>query len=307
MGRFAPSPTGRMHAGNIYSSLVAWLIAKNQGGEVLLRIEDLDKERSRQEYIDQVMRDYERFGLFWDKGPTYQSNRDDAYENAFSLLSSKCGTYPCYCSRADLKAASAPHLGEKHVYAGTCRNLTSQQQYEKSLLKAPSYRVCVPSQSISFCDLLQGEFSQELSTECGDFLIRRADGLFAYQLAVVVDDAASGVTSVVRGYDLITSTPQQIFLQRMLGFEMPDYAHVPLLVNKQGKRLSKRDKDASLDQMLEEYKTPEAILGHIAYVGKLLEREEPLTPSEILDVFNASDYVARIKEEVGLLSPIVWS
>ena len=307
VGRFAPSPTGRMHAGNIYSSLMAWLIAKSQGGEVVLRIEDLDKDRSKQEFIDQVMFDYEMLGLTWDTGPFYQNNRNEAYQKAYCLLEARCGVYPCYCSRSDLKsAASAPHLGEKNVYTGTCRNLSNEQRAKKALTKDPSYRLIVPDEEIVFQDLIQGTYGQNLASECGDFLIRRADGMFAYQLAVTVDDAEQGVNSIVRGYDLITSTPQQIFLLNMMGKSAPQYAHVPLIVNEQGRRLSKRDKDASLDQMLATYKTPEALLGHIAYVGKITPEDEAISPLELLQVFSMEQYVSRILDEVGILQPITW-
>lgn len=307
MGRFAPSPTGRMHAGNIYASLVAWLIAKSQGGKMILRIEDLDRDRSKEDYISQVMRDYEMLGFTWDEGPYYQHNRDEAYEQAYRKLEAECGVYPCFCSRSDLKAAaSAPHLGEKWVYAGTCKHLTEEERAVKSLDKNPSYRLIVPDETYSFVDQVQGAFSQNLAYECGDFLIRRADGMFAYQLAVTVDDGAQGVNSVVRGYDLITSSPQQMFILEKLGYPAPTYAHVPLLVNQQGKRLSKRDKDASIDLMLETFGTVEALMGHIAYVGKIIEREEAVTPSDLLECFDIKKYAHRVMDEVGRLEPIIW-
>ena len=308
VGRFAPSPTGRMHAGNIYASLVCWLIAKSQGGSITLRIEDLDRDRSRSEYAQQIMRDYEMLGLTWDNGPYYQHNRDTAYLEAFKKLQRSCGVYPCFCSRADLKAlSSAPHLGEKSVYPGICRNLSMQQRAEKALYKNPSYRVIVPSEEIAFTDGIQGEFSQNLATQCGDFLIRRADGMFAYQLAVTVDDAAQGISLVVRGYDLITSTPQQIFILQQLGYPHPTYAHVPLFVNEQGKRLSKRDKSASLEHMLETYGSSAAALGHIAFVGKLTEYNEPATAQDLLSQFSLERYVSRVQDEVGALQPIVFA
>ena len=307
VGRFAPSPTGRMHAGNIYASLLAWLIAKSQNGKIVLRIEDLDRERSRDNFASQVMRDYEMLGLTWDTGPYYQHDRNDAYQRAFDILAQQCGVYPCYCSRADLKAfSSAPHLGEKNVYPGMCRSLTPMQRMQKEKTKNPSYRVIVPNKTIVFDDLIQGRFQQDLATQCGDFLIRRADGMFAYQLAVTVDDAAQGVTSVVRGYDLITSAPQQMFILRQLGFMPPCYAHVPLFVNKQGKRLSKRDKSASLDAMIDTFGSIPALLGHIAYVGKIIERDEPIMPAELLPAFSVARFAQRVRNEVGTLQPIVW-
>ena len=273
---------------------------------MVLRIEDLDRVRSRTEFIDQVQRDYETVGLTWDEGPFFQAHRDEAYEDAFQLLSQRCGTYPCYCSRADLKAASAPHLGEKAVYPGNCRNLSEAQRTEKAQVKTPSQRVLVPARSIAFTDMIQGLFTQDLATECGDFLLKRADGNFAYQLAVVVDDGAQNITSVVRGYDLITSTPQQIFLQQELGLPEPLYAHIPLMVNGEGRRLSKRDKDASLDDLIQRFGTAEAVIGHIAYVGKVIDREEALTTSDLLQSFDLSTYCMRVETEVGKLQPITW-
>ena len=307
VGRFAPSPTGRMHAGNIYASLLAWLIAKSQNGKMVLRIEDLDRDRSRVEFIDRVQADYEMLGLTWDDGPYYQNDREEAYQHAYELLAQRCGVYPCFCSRADLKAAaSAPHLGDKNVYPGTCRNLTPEQQLEKGKEKHPSFRLIVPDKTYAFHDAIQGDFSQNLALQCGDFLIRRADGMFAYQLAVTVDDAAQGVTSVTRGYDLITSSPQQMFLLEQLGHAAPNYAHVPLFVNEQGRRLSKRDKDASLQEMLATYRSSAALLGHIAFIGKVIDADEPATPEELLSSFGLERFAKRVREEIGILQPIVW-
>ncbi|MFR4999028.1 MAG: tRNA glutamyl-Q(34) synthetase GluQRS [Slackia sp.] len=229
-GRFAPSPTGRMHAGNIFAALMAWLVAKSQGGTVVLRIEDLDKERSKPHFIDAVQRDFEALGLFWDEGPYFQHDRDEAYQAAFDELCGRGLVYPCFCTRADLHAASAPHHGEKLVYPGTCRRLSEAQKAKRRQTRPPAYRLIVPDEDFSFRDEIQGEYTQNLERDCGDFLIRRSDGAFAYQLAVVVDDAEQGITSVVRGVDLLCSTPQQIYLQTLLGAEHPAYAHVPLIV-----------------------------------------------------------------------------
>ena len=250
VGRFAPSPTGRMHAGNIFAALMSWLIVKSQDGAIILRIEDLDVERSRSSYADQVCRDFESLGLTWDEGPFYQHDRDEAYQNAYQRLVDSGIVYPCFCTRADLHAASAPHRGEKLVYPGICRNLTAQEVEERSANRKPAYRVRVPHRVYELDDLVQGKYAQELESECGDFIIRRSDGLFAYQLAVVVDDAAQGVNCIVRGMDLLVSTPQQMFLQEQLGFEQCDYAHVPLMVGERDRRLSKRDRDAALDELL---------------------------------------------------------
>lgn len=288
VGRFAPSPTGRMHAGNVYAALVAWLVAKSQGGRIVLRIEDLDRERSKPEYIDAVQRDFEQLELTWDEGPYFQHDREEAYRAAFDELAGRGLVYPCFCTRADLHAASAPHRGEKPVYPGTCRSLSAEERERRSLKRMPAQRLMVPDETVSFVDLVQGSYAQNLATDCGDFLVRRSDGAFAYQLAVVVDDAAQGVNSVVRGVDLLCSTPQQMYLQTLLGLPHPTYAHIPLLVAERNRRLSKRDKDAALDELLARYRTPEAVIGHIAGVTGLAPTCDPATPEQLLATFDVS-------------------
>ena len=302
VGRFAPSPTGRMHAGNIFATLMSWLVVKSQGGRIVLRIEDLDVERSKPEFAEQLMRDLEVLGLTWDDGPYYQQGRDEVYETAFRVLEEKGLVYPCFCSRADLHAASAPHRGEKLVYAGTCRNLSADQVEARSKERRPSWRVRVPDSVYSLDDAVQGHYEQLLSRDCGDFVIRRSDGLFAYQLASVVDDAAQGVNCIGRGTDLLVSTPQQMFLQDVLGLEHCSYVHVPLLVSKLDRRLSKRDRDASLEELSKAYKTPAGVIGHIAFVTGLVDVDEPVTPDELLDSIDINQleqlYVNKIQ--------IVW-
>lgn len=285
VGRFAPSPTGRMHAGNIFASLMAWLVAKSQGGRMVLRIEDLDRQRSKPQFIDGVQRDLEMLGLTWDAGPFFQHDRDEAYQAAFDKLEAQGLVYPCFCTRADLHAASAPHRGEKLVYPGTCRALSEAERARRAAERTPALRLSVPARTFSLDDQVQGAYQQNLAQDCGDFLIRRSDGAFAYQLAVVVDDAAQGITSVVRGVDLLCSTPQQLYLQELLGFEHPAYAHVPLLVAERDRRLSKRDRDASLEELLARFGTPAAIIGHIAWLTGLAETDEPRTPEELLEGF----------------------
>ena len=286
VGRFAPSPTGRMHAGNVFAALVAWLVAKAQGGRIVLRIEDLDRERSKPQFIDAVQRDFELLGLTWDEGPYYQHDRDEAYRAAYQALCDKGLVYPCFCTRADLHAASAPHRGEKPVYPGTCRHLSPEERRRRAEVRTPAARLVVPDETIAFVDQVQGAYEQNLERDCGDFLVRRSDGAFAYQLAVVVDDAQQGVNSVVRGVDLLCSTPQQIHLQRLLGLPQPNYAHVPLIVAERDRRLSKRDHDAALDALLARFKTPAALIGHIAGLTGLAPTEEPATPEELLEVFD---------------------
>ena len=250
VGRFAPSPTGRMHAGNVFAALTAWLVAKSQGGRIVLRIEDLDAERSKPVYIDAVQRDFEALGLTWDEGPYFQHDRTEAYRAAYDELRERGLVYPCFCTRADLHAASAPHRGEKPVYPGTCRHLSDGERAARAQQRMPAQRLIVPDREVAFVDQVQGSYAQNLAADCGDFLVQRSDGAFAYQLAVVVDDAAQGVTSVVRGVDLLCSTPQQLYLQELLGLPHPVYAHIPLLVAERDRRLSKRDRDAALDALL---------------------------------------------------------
>lgn len=286
VGRFAPSPTGRMHAGNVFAALAAWLVAKSQGGKVVLRIEDLDAERSKPAYIEAVQRDFEALGLTWDEGPYFQHGRTEAYRAAFDELAARGLVYPCFCTRADLHAASAPHRGEKPVYPGTCRGLSAAERASRALERTPAQRLRVSHEEVAFTDQVQGPYAQNLAQDCGDFLVRRSDGAFAYQLAVVVDDAEQGVSSVVRGVDLLCSTPQQIHLQSLLGLPHPDYAHVPLLVAERDRRLSKRDRDAALDALLARFKTPAAVIGHIAGLTGLAPTCDPATPEELLATFD---------------------
>lgn len=290
-----------MHAGNIYSALCAWLVSKSQGGRIVLRIEDLDRARSRASYADQAMRDFEMLGLTWDSGPVYQSEREEAYRESFARLEQLGLTYPCFCTRADLNAQSAPHEGDasRRVYGGACRRLTAAQRATKARERAregraAAVRVAVPDERVAFCDLIQGGVEQRLPSDCGDFVVRRADGGFAYQLAVVVDDAAAGVTSVVRGCDLLEVTPQQIYLHEALGLRTPDYAHIPLLCAPDGRRLAKRDRDAELGTLMARCGSPEAVLGHIAYIGRLCEEDVPVTADELLAAFSLEGFCERV-------------
>ena len=301
VGRFAPSPTGRMHAGNVFAALCAWLVARSQGGEVVLRVEDLDRERSKPGFVDEVQRDFERLGLTWDRGPYFQHDRDEAYQAALDSLAERGLLYPCYCTRADLHAASAPHRGEKPVYPGTCRGLDAAGRAEREAAgRRAATRLRVPGETVAFRDLVQGDYAQDLARECGDFLVRRSDGAFAYQLAVVVDDAAQGVTSVVRGVDLLCSTPQQIYLQRLLGLPEPAYAHVPLIVAEENRRLSKRDRDAALDELIVRLGSPEAVIGRIAGVTGLAPTCDPATPAQLLAGFSLKDLPSRFPDLIQI-------
>ena len=218
VGRFAPSPSGRMHLGNILCCLLAWLSARQKGGKVVLRIEDLDTARCPQRYAEQMLEDLRWLGLDWDEGPEtggpdgpyFQSRRTALYQAVLERLEALGLVYPCFCTRAELHAASAPHREDGlTVYAGTCRHLTPAQRAERAVRRSPALRLRVPDKEFSFVDGHMGECVENLERDCGDFLLRRSDGMFAYQLAVVVDDAAMGVTEVVRGADLLSSTPRQ--------------------------------------------------------------------------------------------------
>lgn len=284
VGRFAPSPSGRMHLGNVFSALLAWLSAKRAGGSILLRIEDLDPARSRREYAEAIMADFRWLGLDWEERMEDQSCRGGAYEAALETLKQKDLIYPCYCTRDQLHAASAPHASDGRViYAGTCRNLTAQQRQDQT--KAPSLRLRVPGETIVFRDGLQGDYSMDLAKEWGDFIVRRADGVAAYQLAVVVDDADGGVTQVVRGRDLLTSTPAQLYLYRLLGLTPPEFYHVPMLLAPDGRRLSKRDRDLDLGALRQHW-SPEKIVGLLAWACGLIPRWETVSAGELAREFS---------------------
>ena len=287
-GRYAPSPSGRMHLGNLMCCLLAWLSAKSKGGQVLLRIEDLDAVRCPRVYADAIQDDLAWLGLAAD-GPTptvYQSERSGIYQQYYDILLKKGLIYPCFCSRIQLHAASAPHRSDGQVvYAGTCRGLSDAEVARRSLTRAPAFRVRVPDEEIAFTDGHLGRYAENLARDCGDFYLRRADGVFAYQLAVVVDDALMGVTEVVRGSDLLSSTPRQLWLYRELGLTAPQFYHLPLLLAPDGRRLSKRDGDQSLENLRARY-TPQEIIGKLAYVCGLQDTPAPASPQELVPGFS---------------------
>lgn len=286
-GRFAPSPTGRMHMGNVYSALLSWLLARANNGQWILRIEDLDRQRCRPQFALQLIDDLQWLGLTSDAPITYQSQRTDIYIDAFHQLERQGIVYPCYCSRADIMASRAPHLSDGIiVYSGRCRNLTREQREMLAQERQPAWRIVVPDCDASFTDLHYGPQRCNLARDCGDFILRRADGNFAYQLAVVVDDAMMHVTQVVRGNDLMPSTHQQLFLYQALGFPRPQYFHLPMLLSPSGRRLSKRDLDTDM-QFLRQHYSPEQLIGHIAYLSNLFDRDEALSLNELLSVFDA--------------------
>ena len=293
VGRFAPTPSGKMHPGNVLCCLVAWLSARSQGGKVLLRVEDLDPERSGADYERQIEEDLRWLGLDWDEGGLEaaggrycQSGRSGVYEQYFDILSEKGLIYPCFCSRAELHAADAPHLSDgRYFYPGTCRNLTPEEAAEKAKKRKPAWRVKVPDETVRFTDLHYGPYAENLAAECGDFVIRRADGVFAYQLATAVDDGLMGVTEVVRGRDLIGSTARQLWLQRTLGLPSPVYGHIPLLTDWDGRRLSKRDGDLDLARLREKWR-PEEIIGMLAEAAGILPAYRPVSARELVPLFS---------------------
>ena len=284
VGRFAPSPSGRMHLGNIFAALLAWVSARAAGGEFVLRIEDLDPERSHAEYADAIRDDLRWLGLQWDREMPLQSTRTPVYAEFFVRLRAMGLLYPCFCSRSELHAASAPHASDGSLlYAGTCRGLTDAQIRAQN--RPPAWRIRVPEECVACRDGVYGEVSQNLQRECGDFILRRSDGVYAYQLAVVCDDALGGITQVVRGRDLLSSTPRQIWLCRMLGFEPPEYYHVPLLIAPDGRRLSKRERDMDLSRLRERFR-PEALIGRLAFLSGLAPFQEPISAAELAQEFS---------------------
>ena len=288
VGRFAPTPSARLHLGNLMCALVAWLSARSKGGEIRLRIEDLDITRcaAMGEYTKYLLDDLAWLGLSFDGEVLYQSKREEVYRQYFEVLTKKGLIYPCYCSRAELHAASAPHLSDNTpIYNRRCLERMRRGEAPPAG-KKPAYRVMVPDATVSFTDGLCGDYSEYLPRDCSDFVVRRSDGVYAYQLAVVVDDALSGVNQVVRGRDLLFSTPRQIFLQSELGFATPEYLHIPLLVDANGKRLSKRDGDGCMDVVRAKYQKSDAVIGALAKALGLLEKPEPLTPEDLIPLFD---------------------
>ena len=302
VGRFAPSPSGRMHLGNVMSALLCWLSARSAGGRLVLRIEDIDPERSRDEYARFIIEDLRFLGLDWDEGegaggahgPYRQSGRTLVYEEALRRLDAMGLLYPCFCSRAELHDVTrAPHASDgRLIYGGRCRNLNVQERAELSARRRPSLRLRVPDETIRFVDGLCGPQAQNLREECGDFIVRRSDGAFAYQLAVVVDDIAMGVTQVVRGRDLLDSTPRQLYLYRLLGARPPAYYHVPLLLAPDGRRLSKRERDLDLGALRARYGAEE-IMGRLAFLTGLRETAAPVEARALAETFSWS----RVRRE----------
>ena len=272
--RYAPSPTGPLHLGNARTALLAWLQARLTGGVMILRMEDLDVPRTKPGAARAIETDLTWMGLDWDEGgacegpaaPYDQGSRTDLYRQAFDCLREADLLYPCYCSRKDItQAASAPHFeGLRHIYPGSCRHLPRGSVPPGKSGKRPAWRFRVPERTVIFEDGIMGPQESRLTTDAGDFVVLRADDLYAYQLAVVVDDALMGVTDVLRGADLLDVSARQIELFQALGFVPPRFWHVPLMCDEQGHRMAKRDGSESIQSFRQEGGRPEALIGRLA-------------------------------------------
>ena len=247
---------------------------------MVLRMEDLDTQRTSPEFAEILRDDLRWLGLEWDRETEPQSRRSKVYDGYFEILRDKGLLYPCYCTRSQLHSVNAPHLSDgTYVYPGTCRELK-----QAPVDRLPSWRVRVPDRLWQLTDKVQGVYSENLATDCGDFVVRRADSVYVYQLAVTVDDGTAGVTEVVRGMDLLSSAPRQMYLQELFGFSAPEYAHVPMLLSSDGRRLSKRDKDLDLG-VLRQKMTPEALIGALAFAAGLISKREPVSAKELAEDF----------------------
>ena len=274
-GRFAPSPTGPLHLGSLVAAVGSWLFARAAGGYWLVRMEDIDTPRVVPGSAEEILAALQRYGLEWDGEIVWQSQRSALYERALDELRAKDLVYDCACSRADLQRAASAPLGSEPVYPGTCRNGIAPGKTARAI------RFRAPDEIVAFDDLVVGHQQENVAEKTGDFVVRRADGLFAYQLAVVVDDGDQGVTQVVRGADLLASTPRQIALQRALRLPVPEYAHLPLVVNADGAKLGKRDGALPLPA-LDEARVRETLALALQHLG--IEGITGGSPGEMLEL-----------------------
>ena len=273
-----------MHLGNVFAALIAWASVRSQNGEMVLRMEDLDTQRTSSEFAEILRQDLHWLGLDYDRETPAQSRRSDVYDTYFERMREMGLLYPCYCTRSQLHSVNAPHLSDgTYVYTGTCRNLTEAER--KTFDRKPAWRVIVPDKVWEVNDLVQGHYTLNLATECGDMVVRRADGIYVYQLAVTVDDGEAGVTEVVRGMDLLSSAPRQMYLQELFGFAHPTYGHVPMLLAPDGRRLSKRDRDLDLGELRKRV-TPEQLIGTLAFAAGLIDRQMPVSARELAGEFS---------------------
>ncbi len=304
-GRYAPSPTGDLHLGNLRTALLAWLYARCAGGQFVLRIEDLDRPRVRPGATERMLNDLRWLGLDWDEGPDNggpyapytQSERLAYYEHYLQHLHDAGLIYPCYCTRAEV--ASAPQQGEDGPrYPGACRHLTmAQRRQHETNSRRPSWRFRVNDERIvAFTDLVGGDVEQHVQQAVGDFIVCRSDGIFAYQFAVVVDDALMQISQVVRGADLLHSTARQILLYEALGFPIPSFAHVPLMLDETGKRLAKRSQSAGLEPLRAAGVTPMQVVGQLAASCGLVDAGEVISASGLAQQYKSRLYdIMRVK------------
>lgn len=289
VGRFAPTPSGEMHLGNLYCAMTSWLCARKMGGKFLLRIEDNDIPRCRKEYTNGIIECLRFFSFTWDDDVIFQSERSAIYSAMLGKIQDF--TYPCFCSREEIQLMGAPHPGDtQRLYSGKCRSLTEEERREKLRMmrlcgREPSLRLMVPDEDISFTDMVYGKVTENLARECGDFVLRRSDGIWGYQFASTVDDMLQGVNQVVRGRDILSSTPRQIYLRRLFHGNTVTYCHIPLMTDPDGNRLAKRDSALSIRELLRQY-TPEEILGTLAFSAGFAPSPEPVTLEKLLNRFS---------------------
>ena len=309
VGRYAPSPTGPLHSGNLRTALLCWLQVRLAGGKFILRIDDLDQPRNKAGSLENIIEDLKWLGIDWDIGPGIssisteyqQSQRTSLYNDAFESLAKAQLIYPCSCSRKDIAlAASAPHADDNPgIYPGTCRPRINK--IKSTVAKTGStnhaWRFTVTNQTIEFIDQLRGRYSQQLESAVGDFVVKRKDGLFAYQLATVVDDGLMGVTDVVRGTDLIDSAPRQIALFKALGFSPPRFWHVPLMTDDRGNKMSKREGSESVCQWRRQGKTAEQLVGHMASSAGLIDHNKAISCEDLLNVLNGELFRQRLQTQ----------
>jgi glutamyl-tRNA synthetase len=294
VGRLAPSPTGAQHVGNARTYLIAWLQVRSHGGQVVLRIEDIDSPRVKPLAAKQALEDLQWLGLDWDGEPTTQTHRLHHYEEALQMLQAKELVYPCTCTRTDIeRSASAPHADhEGPNYPGTCASRTVADAAQFSD-KQVAWRFRTPNREVPFTDKVHGNISINPATHGGDFVVWKSAGTPAYQLAVVVDDAAQGVTEVIRGDDLIPSTPRQLLLYEALDLEPPHFGHVPLVVGQDGRRLAKRHGDTRLSALRDSGVKAEALIGLLSWSCGWIDRIEPVSAQEILPHYDLSNLPGR--------------
>lgn len=312
-GRFAPSPTGYMHLGNVWIALLAYLSVRAQGGTYVLRIEDIDRQRSRPEYSKALLEDLQWLGLYWDEGPLlgedtlyYQSNRSAIYDELLQAWKKQGLLYPCFCNRARIQQiSSAPHEGEEAAhYDGHCYYLKEEERQALALEKSPSWRFHVENENVTFVDFWQGPQEKMVRAACDDFVVKRGDGMFAYQFAVSVDDALMGITEVIRGRDLLSSTPLQLmlhkkYLQPTFHHQLPQFGHAPLLIDKEGYRLSKRQKSITIRALRKEGHRAQALLNHLAKVAGLLPEHYTDKTCTLIDLVES--YASYCENKLSLL------